>query len=468
MFENKGVNNSLLAGASLLVLALFLFIFLKQSYSSEKKELLKAGSLTLKKAINTAEQESWQMAFMTLIEEGVDTLEVDEVGSDVSIRVLTLDHTPFTNSYTELIHDPNDSLMVKADLHSWTDSYESHHFEGVFQSLVKNKIDQKQFWNSIDSVLISNCSSQEDNLWLTTRYSNQPQDLDSSAMSTPLQLLSDDSYVRAEISSGRKILLSRMIPLFAGSLFLFALSVFAFYSVLNTIKKQKKLSAKQRDFVHNMTHELNTPATTIGLALEAIKNRKEITSEKRDDYLAIASNAVKKLHEMTDRVLESVKIEEGGELLNNSEIEINHFTLDLVSAFEIKTGSAILVGSKPNPLTITVDKHHLRNVLNNILDNAIKYGGENVDVQIDIAANKSMVSWEISDNGPGIPKKDEPFIFDKFYRVNTGNMHNTKGYGLGLHYAKSIIEKMGGSLTFQNNMPKGSVFKVKIPRKNND
>ncbi|WP_298237486.1 HAMP domain-containing sensor histidine kinase [uncultured Algibacter sp.] len=232
--------------------------------------------------------------------------------------------------------------------------------------------------------------------------------------------------------------------------------------LLKIIQQQKQLAEVKNDLISNITHEFKTPIATIGVALESIKNFNVIDNkEKTKSYLNISSNQLSKLNVMVEKLLETATLDSDNLKLNKEAYTINDI-LDAILAkhkLQCENKTINFLGSSKNIVGI-VDSFHFENAINNILDNAIKYGGDVINIELSQDAKDFYVS--ISDNGNSITKANTDKIFEKFYRIPKGNTHDVKGFGIGLYYTKKIIEKHNGTinLDLSNNL---TTFKITLP-----
>jgi two-component system phosphate regulon sensor histidine kinase PhoR len=230
------------------------------------------------------------------------------------------------------------------------------------------------------------------------------------------------------------------------SFILCCIVIFALYYLLEIIKKQKELSEIRHDFISNVTHEFKTPIATVTSALEAIKNfNNEQISDKTKRYLDISEQQLKKLNMMVEKVMET-------SLLESSELQLDFLKHDLVKLIkdcvqknQLNTGKNIIFESAINTLDCQLDEFHFENAVSNLIDNAIKYGGNKITVSI-TKDGEEQVQISVQDNGEGISKQDEPFVFDKFYRARSKSFQIIKGFGIGLYYTKNIIKKHNGTI----------------------
>jgi two-component system phosphate regulon sensor histidine kinase PhoR len=230
---------------------------------------------------------------------------------------------------------------------------------------------------------------------------------------------------------------------------------------------QKKLANIKNDFINNMTHELKTPVSTISLALEFIKDKTVSTnSEKTEKYLNIIEQENRRLGSQIETVLQIAKLEKGDINLRHELLEINEILDQVVKnhAVQIEKFDATLdLDLHAEETNVMADKVHLTNIFYNLLDNAIKYSYEKPQIKISTSNTDNQLSVKISDKGMGIPKDHLNKIFDKFYRVPKGNLHDVKGFGLGLSYVKNMVELHHGTIEVSSKPGEGSEFTVMLP-----
>ena len=260
------------------------------------------------------------------------------------------------------------------------------------------------------------------------------------------------------------VILRKMSGVIAASLILFLILAFSFWFLIHTMLKQKSLEEMKSDFTNNITHELKTPVAVAYAANDALLNFDAGNDpEKRREYLKISQGQLEKLEGMIEQIL-SMSME------SRKTFELKKEDIALEPLLQSLAQQHKLSAEKPCEINIDVeegmiliaDRFHLSNIIGNLIDNAIKYSGESV--RIDITARRANESTEIRirDNGIGIAPDKQKHIFEKFYRVPTGNVHDVKGYGLGLYYAKTMVEKHGGTITVTSTPGKGSEFVLSL------
>ncbi len=256
------------------------------------------------------------------------------------------------------------------------------------------------------------------------------------------------------------------------SILLTLLLIFGFTITIYSIIKQKKLSEIRNDFINNMTHEFKTPISTISLASQMLSDN----SIKKDEstitkYSSIINDENNRLKQQVDKVLQMAVFDRGDVKFNFEFINIDIIINDIIRKINLKiqelSGTLIYTPDFNNDF-IEIDETHIKNVIHNLLDNAIKYSVGSPEITIKSWNEQDLFCFSISDKGIGIPKEAQKKIFDKFYRVSTGNVHNVKGFGLGLSYVKYIIEKHNGNIFVRSELNKGSEFIIKLPLKVNN
>lgn len=264
-----------------------------------------------------------------------------------------------------------------------------------------------------------------------------------------------------------KTILMQMLGILISTFLLVIILAFSFWYLIHIIFHQKTLEEMKDDLINNMTHELKTPIAVAYSATDALLNFKQAENkELLKKYLTINKEQLEKLSGLLEQIL-SISTERQSKLILKKEsFMLKEILEPIVDEYLFSTNKEITINLniQPDNLMIVADKNHLYNAFSNIIDNAIKYS-ENKSI-IDIYATESnkVSTIKIKDNGIGIPAEKIKFLFDRFYRVPQGNKHDIKGYGIGLFYVKTIIEKHEGTIDVESTLEKGSQFTIKIPR----
>ena len=242
----------------------------------------------------------------------------------------------------------------------------------------------------------------------------------------------------------------------------------AFVFIIYTVLRQKKISEIRNDFINNMTHEFKTPISTISLASEILlKDSDNPSSKSVAKYSKIIFEENQRMQAQVELVLQTALIEKEKIKLKREQIDVHNLLENTINSFCIESVNKKVqykVNFTATDAKIFADPTHIRNVFSNIIDNAIKYSDDRPLIQISTENRNDVIQVSISDNGKGISRDTQKKIFDKFYRVPTGDVHDVKGFGLGLYYVKTIIEAHQGSVHVQSNLNKGTSFYVSLPR----
>ena len=236
----------------------------------------------------------------------------------------------------------------------------------------------------------------------------------------------------------------------------------AFWYLLHTVSKMRTIEEMKDDFVSNMTHELKTPIAIAYSANDALLNYDTANDpQKKTTYLTIANKQLKRLGELVENILAMSMERRKTMKLKSETIRLQPFVAEIAAAQRMRGDKDITITVDiDDRVSLEADRTHLANVLNNLIDNAIKYSGDSV--AITIAGDHNCIS--VADNGIGIPATSIPYLFNKFYRVPHGNLHNVRGYGIGLYYVKSILDKAGWTIEVRSQAGEGSVFTIKYGR----
>ena len=251
--------------------------------------------------------------------------------------------------------------------------------------------------------------------------------------------------------------------------FLSIIAVFAFLYAIRTIYRQKKLSELHKDFVNNMTHEFKTPLSSIKLSAMVLEGAPEIRENERlKNYAGIIASQSKRLTRQVENVLDIVRSEKKY-VLNKESFDLVAFLRQSVEIETVrfeKQSLEIVLFTEPGNWTLTADRYHLSNVFSNIVENAVKYHDNQVTlprIEIRMVKKENSLSLSFRDNGIGIEENYQKMVFEKFFRIPTGNLHNVKGFGLGLYYVRNICRQHHWDISLESQPGKGSVFSLNIP-----
>jgi len=267
----------------------------------------------------------------------------------------------------------------------------------------------------------------------------------------------------------RTYILQTMLVVLLSSALVIILLLVAFYFGMRIILRQKKLSELKNDFINNMTHEFKTPVSVISLALETVNTSQVMNDkEKLEKILGILKTESKRLETQVERILQFSSFERHEIKMDFRETDLHQLVHQALENFSLQVENKkadITLALNASVTTINGDEIHITNLVCNLVDNAIKYRNGNVQqVKIETMNQNGNVYLSIEDNGIGMEKHVLPKIFDKFYRIPTGDIHNIKGFGLGLSYVKTIVEAHSGSISVESEPGKGSRFTITFPQ----
>lgn len=249
---------------------------------------------------------------------------------------------------------------------------------------------------------------------------------------------------------------------------LMLITVAFFIYTMFVILRQKQLSQLQRDFINNMTHEFKTPISTINISTDVFLQNETVQKDQRlHRYSGIIKEQVLRLNTQVEKVLQLAKIERDNIELHVEDVNLAELITSISPSMELKVndkkGVLHLDMKAPNP-TVKADRLHLTNILHNLVDNAVKYSKEIPDIHIRLHNEGRTLVLAVQDNGIGIPKQYQKHVFDKFYRVPTGNVHNVKGFGLGLFYVKTMCKEHKWKLDLHSEPNKGTTITIRMPQ----
>ena len=268
----------------------------------------------------------------------------------------------------------------------------------------------------------------------------------------------ETAMYRLWIEPAGKAVLKQMSGILTASVLILLVLTAVFLYLIHIISTQKSLDEMKSDFTNNMTHELKTPISVAYAANDALLNFPEnATPEDRRKYLEISQNQLEHLSGLVEQILSMSMERRKGLVLHREDIGLSVLVDDIVEKQRMKADKPVRFTTDiQEGMLVNADRVHLGNVLNNLIDNAVKYSGDSVEIKI--SAKDGKIS--VSDNGIGISSADLKHIFEKFYRSHTGNLHDVKGYGLGLYYVKSIVDRHGWTIDVTSEPGKGTTFTI--------
>lgn len=505
----------LLMAIPILIITGFQFFWLQENYLKEKKNLEFRSNVVFKEAVRKLQAKKLNLDRVfndsvgnvrveVMSGEGPEGLpghpeELANVLNDVTIRVqdsmLKMKTISTTRPGIIITRDnlPGDSLRRRTGnpgnvVISMDQSFSKTRNDSTKNVVFKRKGSPDEFFR-----FLYNVDSLQDSLRVAEVDSACKVAFDKEGINVPVNISRDTSNVRRErmpqedpklqnkvtigfthpvtfqldLGNSFGYLAKKLISPILFSVFLVGVTILSFLLLYRNLQRQRRLAVIKNEFISNITHELKTPIATVGVAIEALRNFNAINDPQRTkEYLDISQNELQRLSLLVDKVLklsmfEKKEIELKYELLNLKDV-----VDEVVSSMrlQIEKHHATVSINTEGDTSLQGDKLHLLSVIFNLLDNALKYGNGNIAIKFEITGNDQNVVLTVADNGIGIPQEFKNKVFEKFFRVPSGDTHNTKGYGLGLSYVAHVIQKHNGKIEVESQPGLGTKFIITLPK----
>lgn len=282
-----------------------------------------------------------------------------------------------------------------------------------------------------------------------------------------LENLVPEEIMTVIVPNVKKVVLNDMRWMIVGAVFFTLMIITAFYITVNALLRQKKLSEIKNDFINNMTHEFKTPLATISLAVDALRNDKVAQDREKMNYFSgIIKEENKRMNKHVETILQAAVMDRQELTLNKVPLHVHNLIHEIMDNYKLQLeekGARAELSLDARFDYIEADQVHFRNLISNLVDNAVKYSKDNLLIKIATYNTNKFIGIRIEDNGIGMSKETVRRIFEKFYRAHTGNLHNVKGFGLGLSYVKTVVDAHDGKIKVDSVLGKGSAFTLEIP-----
>lgn len=364
---------------------------------------------------------------------------------------------------TEIYYDVFDDMLNEYELRN--NPVEKQLELDKLDTLIRNEILEKGFGDKYEYAIID---SKIDTIYKQTEgFKDETLEKSFKSSLFPDALINKTIFLHLYIPGKNNFIYNSIASMLLASIFFTLVIILIFFITIRIAFRQKKISEIKSDFINNMTHEFKTPIATISLAADSIRNSKIIHDEEKvNQYINIIKEENQRMNNQVESVLQMSLLEKEKFKVHLSEHDVQELIGKVLKNIEIqiqqKQGKLNVNFAAKNPFTL-VDETHFLNVIHNLLDNAIKYSKDDLNISLKTHNQNENIVIEIQDNGIGMKKEDLVRIFDKFYRVSTGNIHNVKGFGLGLSYVKAIISEFNGTISANSEFGKGSKFNITLP-----
>lgn len=467
----------LFASGSMFLLLLFQVFWLKNIYQNEKDDLREKADLVFEDAVRSIEDS----LFLKII---LDTSIIPSTKESQARRYKVLDqpdnqifNSIFSTSKEMKVLDKNMSIDLNLDIRS---NFRQESEEKSFGSIAMWMASDTSLSQIDNSVLKPNSKQKllEKKLAKLISLSDfpSPYDLvilkngkhpkDGFFSSSHLDILSQNRYA-ISFDNYKGYILNKILPQLFFSIFLFSVILLSFFIMWQNLEKQRRLTELKNDFISNITHELKTPITTVGVALEALSNFNALQNPDRtEEYINISKHELQRLSILVDKVLKMSLFEKKEPELKLETFDMNELVENVLRSMKLqfeKFSASINFQSESTILFIKGDKIHLTNVVYNLIDNALKYSKNKPVIELSLKKKNNQLKLVVKDRGIGIAPHSKTKIFNKFYRVPQGDLHDVKGYGLGLSYVAGVIRKHHGDIQVDSQINEGTSFTISLP-----
>ena len=473
----------LLALSSLLLLLLFQAFWLSNAYQKEKENLREKADMVFENAVRSIEDSLVQVVFFEdpvhglkdrmgvrkIKKKRIDTEEIDselrifEADSTVELKVDLRSHFQYESDEGKkfgsialwMASDTLTRIEIRGDSNEhqhfgYDTLLAAHRSFGLIEKKLLATVPQADLPAPFEIVNLPNSQLPEEEFYSTPHT----------------DIFSQKSYALF-FPKYHGFLFQKILPQVLFSIFLFGSILFSFFMVWQSLEKQRKLTELKNDFISNVTHELKTPITTVGVALEALSNFNALQNpERTEEYLNISKHELQRLSLLVDKVLKMSLFEKKEPELKLEIFDMQALVKGVLRSMKLqfeKFSAEVHLEFEGTDFSIKGDKIHLTNVVYNLIDNALKYSKDKPVIRLLLSKANQNIILKIKDQGIGIAPHQKDKIFEKFFRVPQGDQHDVKGYGLGLSYVAGVVKKHHGHIEVDSQINHGTAFTVSLP-----
>ena len=465
MFRRKHIWPTILMAGSLCLLTAFEFVWLRSAYVNEKELMQEQLTRHLHSAIRELEDSLIQVKLWT--PEGVILDSLACKPTDVRIH-----HESSTTDSTRLL------TVMKNIQVNISDTLHFRHRKprkgamilGALSGHVDNtSLDSIRLTVSLSDMISAKLHTLEDNNepeYMLISWTEAPPDTSGLLSKSYFDVFTGEHYA---LSSARfeTELFQRLLPQILFALILFASIFGAFWLIFRSLVRQRRLAEIRSNLISNITHELKTPIATVHVALEALQNfNADNDRQRRAEYLAIAQSEISRLAILVDKVLKTSDSDGTHAQLHIEKIDLRDLVTHVLDTLKVQFGKVsarVKMDVEGEDFAIEADRLHLTGLVHNLVDNALKYGGQSPEIDLHLTQQNGTLTIRVHDQGIGIPKEYQDKIFDKFFRVPSGDIHNIKGHGLGLSYVAEVVREHHGTIHVTSESGHGTTFTVTLP-----
>lgn len=473
----------LLLSFGLVLLGIFLWLFMKKTWDDENASLRKETNLLFVNAVRGVESQLLDRMIVRRFDENAGDTSVSitlrlphaKLGRDSAKVFAFVQERSMVSRLPEKMDSSKTKMKILFKEERLTSETE---MSGALSMLMSTDSNRQTYTDSLHSQFLYALEQNFDKAmqnaalpvhWKVARLEERSDSLqgrESFLAGQYTDMLSGERF-GAEISQYQGYLFQKIGPQLLFSLLLFACVGLAFGFVYQSLRKQMRLTELKNDFIRNMTHELKTPISTVSVAIEALQNFDALENPARtQEYLAISQLELKRLTLLVDKVLRMSLFEQGEPELKTESLDFRVLIEEVLSAMKLqfeKYRAEVNFSFSGAHFSLLGDRLHLLSVLYNLLENALKYSPLPPKISVILAQSDTQLTLQVRDQGRGIPAAYLERIFEKFFRVPTGDVHDVKGHGLGLNYVAGVVQLHRGTIVVESKEGQGTAFTVKLP-----
>lgn len=466
-FFNKNKLPIFLISGSLLLLLLFQGVWLKSSYEQEKVNLREQADLVFIDAVRGIEDSIFNAALLNPIDFFCDdstSFEDMQIAFGLNLNAINNEANSAINIRTDLSMQQKQNRFGSLSFFIATTDSSDHFSHPFLENCDPNDLTTTLLKNELNKFFPHD--KLPGDYQLASFFENDEKE-EGFYSNVQTDILRGNSYALF-FPSYKAFILKKILPQILFSVLLFSVILFSFFIIWQNLEKQRKLTTLKNDFISNVTHELKTPITTVGVAIEALSSFNAMENPERSkEYLEISKQELNRLTILVDKVLKMSLFEKKEPELKIEAFDLHGLVEEVLGSMKLqfeKFAAKVNFQTQGATFFLEGDRIHLTSVIYNLIDNALKYSPENPEIDLVLEEANDEIKFSVKDKGIGIPSDYLDKIFEKFFRVPSGDLHDIKGHGLGLSYVAGVINKHHGKIAVNSKKNIGTQFTISIPK----
>ncbi|TWR24985.1 HAMP domain-containing histidine kinase [Mucilaginibacter achroorhodeus] len=413
-------------------------------------------------------QRSFRITAVHALEKSIDRYQSLQVELPTSLNYKKPSLTVFMRTKPSVeafdLDTPKRKKVFDAEFH--TVAIDKQH-EPYVRALIARLLTQQEHkpldLEALKSIYVKELCKDDIVMPVTLSLRKNPLNVSPDEVATRIDFYKSPVVIAARLDSSGWMLRHNLLPAVV-SLILILLAAGSLWYIGVIIKRQLKLDRLKNDFISNITHELRTPLTILRSSNEAIAKFAVATKPERlARYTSINSDIIDKLESEVDRIMDISIIDSRSGTARTEKVDLHELLKNVIQRFELIGGNRVDLNLPDRQVMVNTDPYKIETILNNLLDNANKYAGDKSTITVGVVINSANWQLIVNDNGQGISREDLPYIFDKYYRADNGDLHDVKGYGLGLSHVRALVESLKGNITVKSDIGQGTKFIINFP-----